>query len=127
MPSIRGSQAWEEAHQLGQEFARELAGRGRRAIVVTQIDGSTGCVHNHIVLDSIDRTTGKSFASSNVKHSVLAGTHDALLTKHGYEQINERHSTGWRLQEKSEERGLVKHREWRASDRSGSSRSAWRC
>lgn len=112
-------QAWEEAHQLGQEFARELAGRGRRAIVVTQIDGTTGCIHNHIVLDSIDRTTGKSFASSNVKHSVLAGTHDALLTKHGYEQINERHSTGWRLQEKSEERGLAKHREWLASDRSG--------
>lgn len=112
-------QAWEEAHQLGQEFARELAGRGRRAIVVTQIDGTTGCVHNHIVIDSIDRTTGKSFASSNVKHKVLAGTHDALLAKHGYEQVNERHSTGWRLQEKSEERGLVKHREWLASDRSG--------
>lgn len=112
-------EAWEEAHQLGQEFARELAGRGRRAIVITQIDGSTGCVHNHLVIDSIDRTTGKSFSSSNVKHSVLAGTHDALLTKHGYEQINERHSTGWRLQEKSEQRGLEKHREWLVSGRSG--------
>lgn len=92
---------WEEGHRLGQELARSLAGDHRRALVVTQVDGKTGCVHNHIVIDSIDKATGKSFASSNVKHSVLSKTHDAVLAAQGYEQRNELTSTGWELKEKS--------------------------
>lgn len=105
---------WEEGHRLGQELARSLAGDHRRALVVTQVDGKTGCVHNHIVIDSIDKATGKSFASSNVKHSVLSKTHDAVLAAQGYEQRNELTSTGWELKEKSEQRGLDKHQKWSA-------------
>ncbi|MGD8216261.1 relaxase/mobilization nuclease domain-containing protein [Aestuariimicrobium sp. Y1814] len=105
---------WEEGHRLGQELARSLAGDHRRALVVTQVDGKTGCVHNHIVIDSIDKATGKSFASSNVKHSVLSRTHDAVLAAQGYEQRNELTSTGWELKEKSEQRGLDKHQKWSA-------------
>ena len=66
------------------------------------------------MIDSIDKATGKSFASSNVKHSVLSRTHDAVLAAQGYEQRNELTSTGWELKEKSEQRGLDKYRKWSA-------------
>ncbi|MCD0172531.1 relaxase/mobilization nuclease domain-containing protein [Micrococcus luteus] len=112
-------EAWEKAHRLGRKFARRLAGDGRMAVVVTQIDGETGCIHNHIVLDSIDRQTGKSFASSNVKHKVLAQTHDEVLREAGYDQQNELHSTAAERREPSEERARLRHEQWVANGRQG--------
>lgn len=112
-------EAWEKAHRLGRKFARRLAGDGRMAVVVTQIDGETGCIHNHIVLDSIDRQTGKSFASSNVKHKVLAQTHDEVLREAGYDQQNELQSTAAERREPSEERARLRHEQWVANGRQG--------
>lgn len=113
-------EAWEEAHRLGRKFACQLAGDGRMAVVVTQIDGATGCIHNHLVLDSIDRQTGKSFASSNVKHTVLAKTHDEVLREAGYEQRNQLQSTAAERREPSEERGWLRHEQWLANGKQGS-------
>ncbi|WP_430754522.1 relaxase/mobilization nuclease domain-containing protein [Micrococcus luteus] len=111
--------AWEEAHRLGRKLGRRLAGDGRMAVVVTQIDGATGCIHNHIVLDSIDRQSGKSFASSNVKHKMLAATHDEVLAEAGYVQQNELQSTAAERREPSEDRALLKHQQWVAGGRQG--------
>lgn len=112
-------EAWEEAHRLGRKFALRLAGDGRMGVVVTQIDGRTGCIHNHLVLDSIDRQTGKSFASSNVKHKVLAQTHDEVLREAGYAQQNELQSTAAERREPSEERARLRHEQWGANGRQG--------
>jgi hypothetical protein len=109
------SEDWEIAHENGIALARKLAGKTRLATVHTQVDGKTGCVHNHIVIDSVDRQTGRSFDSSNVKHKVLATTHDAVLAEAGFEQVNEL-SSGAEKVEKSELRGLAKHQQWEAGD-----------
>ena len=113
-------EAWEEAHRLGRKFACQLAGDGRMAVIVTQIDGATGCVHNHLVLDSIDRQTGKSFASSNVKHTLLAKAHDEVLREAGYEQRNQLQSTAAERREPSEERAWLRHEQWLANGKQGS-------
>jgi hypothetical protein len=106
--------AWEKAHDLGMALAKELAGKSRLATVTTQIDGKTGCLHNHIVIDSIEKTTGRSFQSWNVKHTVLAKAHDELLASLGYEQRNTL-GKGKEVVEKSELRALAKHQAWEAS------------
>ena len=105
---------WEKAHELGMALAKELAGKRRLATVTTQIDGKTGCLHNHIVIDSIEKTTGRSFDSANVKHTVLAKAHDELLASLGYEQRNTL-GKGKEVVEKSELRALAKHQAWEAS------------
>jgi hypothetical protein len=110
------SEDWEIAHENGIALARKLAGKTRLATVHTQVDGKTGCVHNHIVIDSVDRQTGRSFDSSNVKHKLLAVTHDSVLAEAGFEQVNEL-TTGAEKVEKSELRGLAKHQQWEAGDK----------
>lgn len=105
---------WEKAHELGRALAREVAGKARLATVTTQIDGKTGCLHNHIVIDSVEKTTGRSFDSANVKHTVLAKAHDELLASLGYEQRNTL-GKGREVVEKSELRALAKHQAWEAS------------
>lgn len=113
--------AWETAHELGVALARKVAGDGRQGTVWTQIDGHTGCIHNHIVIDSIDQHTGRSFDSSNVKHKNLVATHDQMLAEQGYAQANpeykpEGKKTAKTL-EKSELRELAKHQQWEADGR----------
>lgn len=105
---------WEKAHELGRALAREVAGKARLATVTTQIDGKTGCLHNHIVIDSVEKTTGRSFDSANFKHTVLAKAHDELLASLGYEQRNTL-GKGREVVEKSELRALAKHQAWEAS------------
>lgn len=112
---------WEKAHELGVQLARDVAGKTRLATVYTQIDGNSGCVHNHIVIDSIEKTTGRSFDSSNVNHKILVERHDRMLAENGYEQVNEYPQEGTTKSaekvEKSELRGLAKHQQWEAGDR----------
>lgn len=110
-------QAREEAHELGVQLARRLAGRGRLATVTTQIDGRTGCIHNHLVIDSVDKSTGRSFDSSCVKHSELVACNDRVLADAGYQQVNAPGKGRDKL-ERSELRGLAKYRSWEA-DKSG--------
>lgn len=106
------------AHELDVAFARKLAGKNRYATVHTQIDGRTGCIHSHIVIDSIDKVTGKSFDSSHVKHKLLAATSDAQLAEAGYEQVNTLGRGAEKL-EKSELRALAKYQSWEADGRPG--------
>lgn len=109
----------ETAHRLGQKLGARLAGKGRHAVVVTQIDGATGCLHNHIVIDSVDRMTGRSFDSSAVKHKMLVQTHDALLAEAGYEQQNQPEGIAAERREPSEERARLRHEQWLANGKQG--------
>lgn len=117
-PSDSGE--WEKAHDLGVELARKVAGKHRLATVHTQLDGKTGCIHNHIVIDSVDKATGRSFDSAQVKHSALVAVHDSMLAEQGYEQAVEYAPKGTAKGavkvEKSELRGLAKHQAWEAGD-----------
>ena len=111
---------WERAHGIGETLAKKIAGPHRMATVTTQIDGQSGCIHNHIVIDSIDKTTGRSFDSSNVQHSRLAAAHDELLASLGYRQVNKL-DKGLRSLEKGELREEGRHAQWQAAYDNGES------
>ncbi len=100
------------AHDAGRALAEALAGNDRYATVTTQIDGNTGCIHNHIVLDSVSKVDGKSLRSGVVTHFRLAKLHDeVLLNDCDLEQVNTLKKRG-SIPEKSEERALKKYNTW---------------
>ena len=70
----------QKAHEAGVELAQKIAGKDRMATVVTQVDGASGMLHNHIIIDSISTKDGKSFGSSQFKHSNLRQTNDQVLS-----------------------------------------------
>lgn len=76
---------WLTAQKLGRALAKDRF-PGRQVLVVTQRDGKTGCIHNHIVVNSVETKTGKSLNSSIVTHARLVQAHDKILAKHGFEQ-----------------------------------------
>lgn len=76
---------WQRAHELGRALAAERF-PGRQVTVWTQRDGRTGCLHNHIVVNSIETATGRSMDSSLITHARLAEFHDRVLAEHGFEQ-----------------------------------------
>jgi hypothetical protein len=77
--------SWMTAQGLGRALAEDRF-PGRQALVVTQRDGKTGCVHNHIVVNSIETKTGRSLDSSIVMHSRLVEAHERVLEAEGFEQ-----------------------------------------
>lgn len=101
---------------------KRLGGKGRMGTVHLQIDGASGCLHAHLVIDSIDKLTGRSFDSSLVKHSELVATTNAVLAEQGYRQVNVYPKKGTvksaEKTEKSELRGLAKYQAWEAGDKS---------
>lgn len=117
---------WERGHQIGVELARTVAGENRFAAVTTQIDGTTGCIHNHVVIDSVDKRTGRSFDSSHLKHKNLVKAHDGMLTDLGYQQVNPEYQPegtqakkAKKTLEKSELRAYAAHENWDAGGRRG--------
>jgi hypothetical protein len=77
--------SWMTAQQLGRALAEDRF-PGRQTLVVTQRDGKTGCLHNHIIVNSIETRTGKSLNSSIVMHSRLVEAHERVLETKGFEQ-----------------------------------------
>lgn len=112
----------ETAMRHAKALAKRLGGKHRMGTVHLQIDGASGCLHAHIVIDSIDKLTGRSFDSSLVKHSELVATTNAVLAEQGYEQVNVYPEKGTvksaEKTEKSELRGLARYRAWEAGDKS---------
>ncbi|AVL96159.1 MULTISPECIES: relaxase/mobilization nuclease domain-containing protein [Microbacterium] len=76
---------WLTAQKLGTALAEERF-PGRQVLVVTQRDGRTGCVHNHLVANSIETKTGRSLNSSVVTHARLVEAHERVLEQRGFEQ-----------------------------------------
>lgn len=77
--------AWITAQKLGTALAEERF-PGRQVLVVTQRDGRTGCVHNHLVANSIETKTGRSLNSAVVTHARLVEAHERVLEEHSFEQ-----------------------------------------
>lgn len=76
---------WSRAHDLGRALAQERF-PGRQVLVVTQRDGETGCLHNHLVINAVETLTGKSMDSQLVNHKLFAPFHDDFLVRHGFVQ-----------------------------------------
>lgn len=79
---------WMVAQRLGTALA-ETVFPGRHGLVVTQRDGSGGCLHNHLVIASVETKTGRSLDSSAVMHARLVEAHEAVLEREGFEQLDE--------------------------------------
>ena len=77
--------SWMTAQRLGRALAEDRF-PGRHVLIVTQRDGKTGCVHNHLVVNSIETKTGRSLDSSVVMHSRLVEAHERVLEAEGFEQ-----------------------------------------
>lgn len=77
--------SWIAAQRIGRALAEDRF-PGRHALIVTQRDGKSGCVHNHLVINSIETKTGRSLDSSVVMHSRLVEAHERVLEAEGFEQ-----------------------------------------
>lgn len=123
--------SWMTAQRLGRALAEDRF-PGRQVLVVTQRDGKMGCLHNHIVVNSVETRTGKSLNSSVVMHSRLVEAHERVLEAEGFEQradlkqafsdASERHERGERSGLRragsttaSEEREYEQHLLWEAN------------
>lgn len=76
---------WERAQELGRAVAEADIFDGHMALVVTEVGGN-GKLHNHILIDAVNKMTGKSLNSSKVTHHRLAKTHDRVLEKKDFKQ-----------------------------------------
>lgn len=77
--------AWMIAQNLGRALAEDRF-PGRHVLVVTQRDGRAGCLHNHLVANSVETRTGRSLNSSIVSHARLVEAHERVLEEQGFEQ-----------------------------------------
>lgn len=77
--------SWDEAQRRGRALAERI-GDGRPALIATEVNGRTGCVHNHIIVGAVHTETGRSLRSDAVTHSRLSITHDKVLEELGVEQ-----------------------------------------
>lgn len=77
--------SWDEAQRRGRALAEKI-GDGRPALIATEVNGRTGCVHNHIIIGAVHPETGRSLRSDAVTHSRLSITHDKVLEELGVEQ-----------------------------------------
>lgn len=102
------------AHERGMELAREISGPNRMATVTTQVDGRTGCVHNHIIVDAVDMTNGKSLRSQVVTHKRLRETNDRVLERAGYRNLNPKTGRAKDRKGPAELREAQAHAKWEA-------------
>jgi len=78
-------ESWTRANALGRVIAEDRF-PGHPALVATEINGRSGCVHNHIIVGAIHPETGRSIDSNLVTHSRLALAHDRVLAEQGFTQ-----------------------------------------
>lgn len=77
--------SWEKAQELGRALGDDRF-NGHPVLVATEVNGRSGCVHNHIIIGAVHPETGKSIDSNLVTHSRLALAHDRVLAEHGHQQ-----------------------------------------
>lgn len=78
-------ESWTRANTLGRAVAEERF-PGHPVLVATEINGRSGCVHNHLIVGAVNPETGMSIDSNLVTHSRLALAHDQVLTANGFAQ-----------------------------------------
>lgn len=72
------------ANECGQEFVKEWF-PNRQAVVVTQIDGKSGLVHNHIILSNVDMVHNKGIERVQRTHGYISHRSDETLQRMGLE------------------------------------------
>lgn len=77
--------SWERANELGRAVAATLFD-GHPVLIATEVNGRSGCVHNHIIVGAIHPESGKSIDSNRVTHSRLAIAHDDILAANSFTQ-----------------------------------------
>lgn len=100
--------SWMLAQRLGQALA-EARFPGRQVLVVTQRDGTSGCVHNHLIANAVDTKTGRSLDSSAVTHARLVEIHERVLKEQHFEQradLRQAFSDATERRERGEPSGL---------------------
>ena len=80
-----GEVTFEEAHQIGQEFASELLGSSRAYVIATHIDREH--VHNHIIFCSTDYLKNQRYYSNRASYRNLRNISDRLCKEHGLSVI----------------------------------------
>lgn len=78
-------ESWTIAHELGRVLAEDRF-PGHPVLIATEVNGRSGCVHNHIIVGAVHPETGKSIDSNIVSHSRLAIAHDRVLAANGFTQ-----------------------------------------
>lgn len=78
-------ESWTRANELGRALAEDQF-RGRPVLVATEINGRSGCVHNHLIVGAVHVETGKSIDSNVVTHARLSIEHDRVLSEQGFVQ-----------------------------------------
>lgn len=70
----------QRANEAGYELANELY-PNHQVIVVTQNDGESGLIHNHIVINQSNLIDGKSLKNEQKNHFHVAKTNDIVLER----------------------------------------------
>lgn len=78
-------ESWARAQELGRALIEDRF-PGHPALIATEVNGRSGCVHNHLIVGAVHPVTGKSIDSNVVTHSRLAIQHDRVLAEHGFFQ-----------------------------------------
>lgn len=78
-------ESWTKAQQYGWALAEDRF-PGHPALIATEVNGRSGCVHNHLIVGAVHPESGKQLDSNVVTHSRLAVAHDRVLTEQGFEQ-----------------------------------------
>lgn len=78
-------QSWARAQELGRALVEDRF-PGHPALIATEVNGRSGCVHNHIIVGAVHPGTGKSLDTNVLTHSRLAIAHDRVLAEHGFSQ-----------------------------------------
>ena len=76
-----GEVTFEEAHEIGVEFAEELLGPTRAYVLATHIDREH--VHNHILFCSTDYLSNQRYYSNKASYKNLRNISDRLCKEHG--------------------------------------------
>ena len=77
----------ELAHEIGVALAKELWGDRFQVLIATHLN--TGCLHNHMVINSISFKDGKRFHSTAASYRQLKETSDRLCREHGLSIVEE--------------------------------------
>lgn len=76
------------AHSAGSELAHRLA-PSSPAVVVTHVDGDSGCIHNHIFVANHDLKTGKALRGAAWYGKALQKVNDEVMRDYGL-QVTQR-------------------------------------
>lgn len=93
----------QRANEIGQALASELY-PDKQSLIVTQADGEGGKLHNHILVNSVSFTDGKSLRGYRKEHEAVAEKTDEILVRYGMKPLDTENT---RVKRTSQEKRLA--------------------